>query len=52
MKDRLKTVANSDLQKEEEFQECFMASDTYRMGMSSYESMGILMRWSISFSVP
>lgn len=52
MKDRLKTAAGSDLQKEVEVQRCFMASETCRMGMSSYESMGIPMRWSISFHVP
>lgn len=45
MKNRLKTAAHSDLQKEKEVERCFMASETCRMGMSSYESMGIPMRY-------
>lgn len=44
MKNRLKTAAHSDFQKEEEVQRCFMASETCRMGMNSYESMGIPVR--------
>lgn len=51
MKDRLKTVANSDLEKEEEAQRC-MALKTCRMGMTSYGQMGVPMRWSISLYVP